>query len=126
MVEDSFDLLWAAAQDAVDELKAQFALPFGFSGASAPVFVAEQDASKVMAPEPRAPAVPHTAAESATPEEARAAQAASVRDVMEQLRSENRFDMLQAGANAGAAGQGGSTAPRGTLSRDLQIKQGFG
>lgn len=115
MVEAASDLL-SAAQDAVEQLKAQFALPFGLSGASAAAPVA---APKEGVPEPQAPTAPETAAEPATPEEARAMQAAPVRDVMEQLRSENRFDMLQPGANAAAAAQGSGPASRGALPNDL-------
>lgn len=118
MVEAASDLL-SAAQDAVEQLKAQFALPFGLSGASAAASVAEQGAPKEDVPEPQAPTAPETAAEPATPEEARAMQAASVRDVMEQLRSENRFEMLQPGADAAAAAQGSSLASRGALPNDL-------
>jgi hypothetical protein len=118
VVEGASDL-FLAAQDALEQLKAQFALPFGLSGASAAAPVAEQGAPKEDVPEPQAPTAPETAAEPATPEEARAIQAASVRDVMEQLRSENRFDMLQPGANAAAAAQGSGPASRGALPNDL-------
>ena len=118
MVEAASDLI-LAGQDAVEQLKAQFALPFGLSGASARAPVAEQGAAEEGVPEPQAPTAPETAAEPATPEAARGMQAESVRDVMEQLRSENRFDMLQPGADAAAAAQGSSSASRGALPDDL-------
>ncbi len=104
-----------AAQAAVEELKAHFVLPFGLSPISADVSSEEQSAAQDDTPMPQAPAAPETAAPPGTPEEARAAQAASVREVMDQLRSENRFEVLQAGGSAAVAAHGGSLAPHGVL-----------
>ena len=46
-----------------------------------------------------------------TPEDRRAAQAVAVRDVMEQLHSENRFGALRSDTAAAAAGSSGPSLP---------------
>ncbi|BDA42121.1 probable exosome component 10 at N-terminal half [Coccomyxa sp. Obi] len=94
-----------AAKLAVEQLKANFALPFALPRAGAPAdpqALASESAAQEDSAMPKAPAADDEEA-AETAEERRAAQAAAVRDVMEQLHSENRFGALHSDTAAAAA-----------------------
>jgi len=98
--KDEVRRLWNA-QVIVEALKAQFALPFALAGRAglvreAPPFAGESAVSEA-APEAEMAAADKSAPGPAVmqrPEETQAAPALSVRAVMDQLHSENRFQAL--------------------------------
>ncbi|CAL8468190.1 g7729 [Coccomyxa elongata] len=101
-----------AAKMAVEQLKANFELPFSLPRAGAPVnpeALASDSAARDDLATPQAPAADiEEAAEN--PEERRAAQAVAVRDVLEQMHSENRFGALRSDTAAAPAQSSGPSS----------------